>query len=374
MNSLVFPIAMALSSLVVTITLVYAPTNFSPGAPLGVRVPAHVLASPPVRNALHRYRRIVLIGGALTTVLALFAMRIPLLAATSPLLLLAIAAYAYAVSRKDLLAAKQREGWFEGIETAVTGRISSQTSIAGIDVPVPSMPWLAIIGALAMTAAGALTVADRWEEIPDVVPTHWGAGMEPDAWANKTIGTVFVPSFLNLGLIALLVLISWSISASTVHQRSDRSLAGQLRNQFSLAATNSGMGYLFFILSIGLALLQICSALPAYQDYMWIGFVVTVGGSLVGVPLLLMSQLRAQTAIDTQLRAAGLVEQQMESPDNDEHFKWGVLYYNPEDPAVFVSKRFGTGISFNYARWQAKVAVVATLLLVAGLLALAIFA
>ena len=39
---------------------------------------------------------------------------------------------------------------------------------------------------------------------------------------------------------------------------------------------------------------------------------------------------------------------------SDEHYKWGMFYYNPEDPAVMVDKRFGVGVDFNYAHWQGK--------------------
>jgi uncharacterized membrane protein len=35
--------------------------------------------------------------------------------------------------------------------------------------------------------------------------------------------------------------------------------------------------------------------------------------------------------------------------ENDALWKWGVFYYNPNDPAVTVDKRKGYGITFNYA-------------------------
>ncbi|MDN6237227.1 MAG: DUF1648 domain-containing protein, partial [Corynebacterium flavescens] len=312
-----------------------------------------------------------LYGGILSALLALIAAGVPLVAAASPLLLIAFAFYAYAICRRDLITAKQREGWFEGIETAVSGRISSQAAIQGVDVPVPTIPWLAIIGSLALIAAGVITVATRWAEVPDVIATHWGPRMQPDAWADKSIGAAFLPSFIGLGLVALLFFIGWTFKSSTVHQRTDRSIAGQLRAQALLAASTTGIGYLFLIISAGLAVTQICSVLPAYQDYMWLGLAITAGGALVGVLLLLINQLRAQTAMDAQLRKAGLHEQDAESPDNDKYYKWGMFYYNPNDPAVLVDKRFGTGIAFNYARWQAQAATGLLLASTIGVLAFA---
>ncbi|MBD0854957.1 hypothetical protein CU043_13280 [Corynebacterium striatum] len=61
-----------------------------------------------------------------------------------------------------------------------------------------------------------------------------------------------------------------------------------------------------------------------------------------------------------------------DSPDNDKFYKWGMFYYNPDDPAIMVDKRFGAGMDFNYARWQAKVFMAAVLLLLIGSIALPI--
>jgi uncharacterized membrane protein len=34
----------------------------------------------------------------------------------------------------------------------------------------------------------------------------------------------------------------------------------------------------------------------------------------------------------------------------DEHWVAGVFYYNPQDPALWVEKRFGIGWTLNFAR------------------------
>ncbi len=33
----------------------------------------------------------------------------------------------------------------------------------------------------------------------------------------------------------------------------------------------------------------------------------------------------------------------------DECWKWGLIYYNPDDPALMVEKRFGIGWTINFA-------------------------
>ncbi|WP_284796197.1 DUF5808 domain-containing protein [Corynebacterium rhinophilum] len=48
----------------------------------------------------------------------------------------------------------------------------------------------------------------------------------------------------------------------------------------------------------------------------------------------------------------------------------GILYYNPDDPAVLVDKRLGVGVSFNYATWQAKVFLAVMAIIIIGSIAL----
>ena len=38
--------------------------------------------------------------------------------------------------------------------------------------------------------------------------------------------------------------------------------------------------------------------------------------------------------------------------DEEKYWKLGMFYYNSEDPAIFVEKRFGIGSTINLARWQ----------------------
>lgn len=36
--------------------------------------------------------------------------------------------------------------------------------------------------------------------------------------------------------------------------------------------------------------------------------------------------------------------------DDDRHWKGGLMYFNKEDPSLFVEKRFGIGWTINFAR------------------------
>jgi uncharacterized membrane protein len=51
--------------------------------------------------------------------------------------------------------------------------------------------------------------------------------------------------------------------------------------------------------------------------------------------------------------------------DDDRFYRWGVVYYNPDDPTLFVPKRFGIGWTVNMARPLAWVLLAATVAVIA---------
>jgi len=60
--------------------------------------------------------------------------------------------------------------------------------------------------------------------------------------------------------------------------------------------------------------------------------------------------------------------------EDDDNYIFGMIYYNPNDPAFFVEKRAGVGWTVNVARPMGKVAMVLTALLIIGAIVMAVYA
>lgn len=227
-----------------------------------------------------------------------------------------------------------------------------------------------MLASLLCIATGVIIVASHWSTIPDPVPVHWNESMEADNWSDKSIGSVFFSSFAALGMLCLFTIICSFITHNEVSPRSERNIKARLRNEANLAVTNTGMGVLTLLISAGMAFIQVTSPIPHYQRFHSTAIItmliLTIGGSIGLVVFILYKQSR----LSEQLRGIHFADEDKESPDNDHLYKWGVMYYNPDDPAVLVDKRFGTGMSFNYARWQAKVFFGLVVLILVGSLAL----
>ena len=370
---MIFALSMAAVTLAVTWALAAAPAMAV--LPLGVSVPQDKRAEPAVTDAIKHYRCLVWAIGIAATLISVATWKWPTIAALPSLIVIFGALFAYVKSRRRIIEAKAAGGWYDDVETAISAQITatplSNSALANLTAQ-PRFPWIWVLGSLLMTATSAGIVAQGWDTIPKTIPTHWGASMQPDAWSDKGIGTVFGLTFVNLGMIAVFALIFWFICTSSVHSRSDRSIKGQLRNRAVMDATNQATGFLLFVICLPMSQIQVASALPRYAGWLPVGFIGVIVMSLVGVIALIMMILRAQTRIDDALRGVNFPDDGKDSPDNDEFYKWGMFYYNPDDPAIMVDKRFGAGVDFNYARWQAKVFMAVVLLLLIGSVALPI--
>lgn len=364
---MILTVLMAATTLVITWIMTIIPALAAPGAPLGVRVPQSHLSDPVVVGAISGFKTRTWVVGIAATVISLFYVNHSWVAALSSLLVIIGSMWAYLSQRRYIIAAKKDGGWFDGVETAVSAQVAERDAdaVQDIDVPTPSFPWLTMLGSLLAIVAGALIVAAHWTDIPDPVPVHWDDSLEPDSWSDKSIGSVFFITFITLGMWLLFAGICWLIQWTAVRPRSERSIKARLRNQANLAASNEAMGVLLLLMSLGLAFIQITGPVPSYQDLAGLSFITMVVMTISGTIAIVAMILRAQSQLEDQLRGVRLPDGDKESPDNDEHYKWGILYYNPDDPAVLVDKRLGVGVSFNYATWQAKVflAVIAVIII-----------
>ena len=200
--------------------------------------------------------------------------------------------------------------------------------------------WALIWAALALLGLAAGYVAARWEDIPERFATHFGTRFEPDSWSDKTVGSVFLPTIFGAVLVLSFVLIAAAI----------------LRWKPSHGYTAMWLAVMNLTLAIMFASLQVVTVL--HTD--WVAPVMV--GSLV---LVLGSSLAMVVAL-----ARNQNNTPNPSASAEEHYKWGMFYYNPDDPAVLVDKRVGVGVDFNYAHWQGKVFGIFVVLVLLGSISL----
>jgi uncharacterized membrane protein len=311
----------------------FTPLMTRPGIFFGATVDRNFPQSADGRRVLRSYRwQVTLWSVAVIVVTAMLTPRDPLLGSIAPLFVL-IGAVTFTYWRK-----------FEEVHTRY-GSSTPEIRRASLSPEhrgesFDSRLWLPPFVALALAI---LYLHWHWNQIPERFPMRWSSDGRPIGWASRdwlgVYGTLLMAVGFNLFSLGLAWLIARLSRKTTMRYIAVRSLLVLL---YPLTFT-------FIVVSL-LPLLQIPARLiPAV-------ILVSVGLTFLVVAGVLYWSYRKVSA-----SAAG--EDEVPEPQSDSYWKAGMFYYNPHDPAIFVSKRVGIGYTMNFANKISWVVLVGILLI-----------
>lgn len=377
---MMFLILNLLSIFVVFSTVLLATAKQRRLNPLGVRVPRDYLDAPEVQAAHRRYILHNVLYAVSLIVVTVLSLRLEtvqiLIASLSWFGFIAL----YIVNRQQLLKTKEEQRWFDNVETRLTGSVSTVDDTAlwqAMDMPKPkgTVHHPVYAATIVLQLLAMALVWSRWEEIPDVVAIHWGSD-GADAWAEKGVFSIFQLGIVGIGLSVLL----WGVGALIVKSKGGiRSSAGvekYVRGQVETSVTGAAMAAIAWLCGLLMATLQVISVLPDFSHHMegnlpLLLVVIFMAAVLFFCAWAFHTSQQAQDRLRTCIREGKIdAAFDVEAPDNDRFYKLGMFYYNPDDPAVMVDKRFGVGVDFNYAHWQGKAFIVTMLLITCGVIGL----
>ncbi|MCL6517945.1 DUF5808 domain-containing protein [Alicyclobacillus sp.] len=364
-----------LVSLVVILVLVVVeallPAVMPPTLPFGVRVPRAKAHHPAVRRATRSFFR--RLGGiaVLAILTDLAVLLVPgtgaLLAGPAVVVLTAAAFYInYYAAHRTIRRVKEAEDWFSGATQVIVADTRPRRT--------PSLAWA--IPSLAILAVVIAIGIWRYPVLPDRFPTHFGLDGTPDQWSTKSILSAFgilIPQVL-LFLISLLVHISLRAARTDVDPEDpDTSWTLQSLQRRRWIRATWGSCALAQI-GLGLAALLLWGMLGPATG--WTVFALPFG-ILIGVivpwlAVLIRPGKAPEAGYGThRVSASAPGMAPAVHRDDDDHWIGGALYYNPDDPAWMVPKRFGIGWTLNFARPGAWLVLIGILALAAipGLLA-----
>lgn len=202
----------------------------------------------------------------------------------------------------------------------------------------PATRLAAAAAALIVTATAAFLLS-RYSALPDILPVRFGRAGYPIGWQYKTLWRVLMPVFVQLALGTTLAVIG-ALLLFRPHGEVDRD-APDVRTAAAAAE----------------AVTLIALVWIAFQGYaavalvgMWevgragLGPVYTVL-EVTGVVLSAVIFARAQLHFGSPAPR----------PFVAEHWRYGQLYKNPADPALFVPARDGRRWTLNFGRPVAAV-------------------
>jgi uncharacterized membrane protein len=187
----------------------------------------------------------------------------------------------------------------------------------------------------------ALFLQSQWSRLPEIFPVHWGADGQPNGWAHRDPKGVFGPLLMCVAMNLFLLGTGWVIARLS-------------RRTVMRHVTVRSIQFMLYPLTFVITLVAL---LPLLSLPLWLSPAVMLA-SIAGIVYWSYRQLTAPGARDA-----------VPEPQSDSYWKAGMFYYNPNDPAIFVSKRVGIGYTMNFANKMSWV-VLAGMLLIALLPAL----
>lgn len=366
---------LAVATLIAAI-LVMLPAMSRTTLPLGVLVPRSRATDPVVLTAVRRFR----IGVVVSYVVALAAaaLAVPLGPAAPPLVatlvLIVGSVVAYILCRRSIQSAKRAGGWLDDVPVRITGSVTPDAA----GRPRPAYGWFA--ASLVVLAAAAAVGAALYDSLPATVAVHWNASGQADRFADKSFWSVFGPILIGFGVLALVVGIAFVVRSVPWQRASgDRPEVAERIAGLQAHLTQSLLGWVAFVVSAAISVLSVLGWLHAESSEPSAGIIVVTVALLVVIFVViatyavrLVSGTRAIRArVEVPAGAASAPSRDTIDPrDDDRHWKGGLIYVNAGDPALFVPKRFGAGVTLNLGHPGGIAIGVVTLLLIATALIL----
>jgi len=199
--------------------------------------------------------------------------------------------------------------------------------------PTTPTRMAALISGLAIAGTAAFLLA-RFPDLPDVLPVRFGRGGFPIGWQYRTITRVLMPVYVQLALLTLLGTVS-ALVLSRPHGDRDAD-APDVRTAAVAAEAISLIGAVWIVFQAYAAV-----ALAS----MW-----QAGHEGLGVMYTVLEVTGAVASVVIFARAQMLFGTPGPRPYVPEHWRFGQLYKNALDPALFVPTRDGRKWTLNFGR------------------------
>lgn len=313
------------------------------GEVFAVTVPDTAAHDPYLRRLKRRYALLMATLTAVLTAVGAFGAftgdaGLALAVLCVGMLLLCIGSYGLMLYfRSKVRSYKKEQGW----------QASARESVAVVgDAPVPravSLKWnLLYLPVIAVTLAiGAVGYA----QMPDLIQQHMNFQGEVTEYMEKTPFTILVPALIVAFVAACMAFAHWTILRSK-------------RPSNPSAPATSALAYGMFARAQSILLVAGGLALSVLGPVMELSFIGVIGLEQAGVFVVALALVIVVGSIVVSLvygQGGSRVFSRMAASerllaDDDEHWKLGVFYYNPDDASLFLPERFGIGWTMNWAR------------------------
>ena len=227
--------------------------------------------------------------------------------------------------------------------------------------------WVAAAGPFAVLGACAIFLGTHWQQIPARLVLHWGTHGQPDRWAARSPGTVFLPLFIAAATLLPMTLLLYGMAHWLRPIYAD-GLQGEHESRFRRLASTMLLALEYWI-AVLCSWLAVRPLLPNSLQRPPEAIAMLPGLIAVAVTAVLMWLGQGGSRMPSPRRPGTDSTVPVGDRTEDRFCKLGVFYFNRADPSVMVEKRFGIGYTVNFAHPVAWVIILLPVLALIGITA-----
>jgi uncharacterized membrane protein len=187
----------------------------------------------------------------------------------------------------------------------------------------------------------------NYHAMPDQIPTKYNFDGEVSNWVDKSYRSVLMMPIMQVYLTFLFIFINTMIAKAKQQVSAENPEESMVRN---VVFRRRWSAYII-ITGISVVLLfgfiQLSTIYPIDTQLMtFIPLIFTIGLVLGSIVLSITTGQGGSRVKTTSTSVNGAVIDR----DDDRYWKLGIFYFNPNDPSLFLEKRFGVGWTINFAR------------------------
>jgi uncharacterized membrane protein len=200
-----------------------------------------------------------------------------------------------------------------------------------------------------LTITPVLVLVYYYPQLPERIPMHWNWKGEPDEWARKSYFAVFSLSAMLVYMQGLLLAVKHGVLGVKMTLPAEHTEDYLRLKEEALALTVKFMDWMRLLLCILLGSLAANIAFSAVEHLRFLSSTLVIAEWTSGILMFVATIVAIYRfyKVDRRLKAeVGRVYVQRQK-DAAHWYLGGLIYFNREDPALFVEKLAGWGYTFN---------------------------
>ncbi|WP_188455955.1 DUF1648 domain-containing protein [Virgibacillus oceani] len=201
------------------------------------------------------------------------------------------------------------------------------------------IPFFAAIATMVITF-------QNYHLIPDKIPMQYNLDGEVTNWTDKTYKSVLMMPIMQVYLILLFLFINTMIAKAKQQVSAENPKESMRKNVIFRKRWSAYIIITGIAITLLFSFIQLSFIYPINQQLLTILPLVISIGIIAGAIVLSFTTGQGGSRLKTSEDINGNVIDR----DDDRYWKLGQFYFNKNDPALFLEKRFGVGWTINFAR------------------------